>query len=275
MLKLFYFPASPLPVSSKLLHSLLKLTHIQLRLSIPEPCHERWDAMTPTAKGAFCQACSKEVIDFSGYSTTELITYFSNYAGGGMCGRFKNSQLGNYTIEVNPRLLYWQLPLWKKLLAVILICFGNVLFNEGNAQGQNVSTVQVVTAAKPGTKKSSQPKQKRKKKRHITKKLCMDDITSGLYTVTLGYIYPEKEIPDVPSMNIPKWAETRNVLAGNGDSIQLAAADGPGTPVPPQEAPPPEKQAALVAGAGWMRLWRNTGLKKAKNKAQISNDNNS
>ncbi|MCG8577504.1 MAG: hypothetical protein MI810_21670 [Flavobacteriales bacterium] len=30
---------------------------------IPEPCHEKWTDMTPTEKGAFCQKCSKEVLD--------------------------------------------------------------------------------------------------------------------------------------------------------------------------------------------------------------------
>lgn len=39
-----------------------------LKLSIPTPCGERWENMTPTKKGAFYANCNKEVIDFSSLS---------------------------------------------------------------------------------------------------------------------------------------------------------------------------------------------------------------
>lgn len=35
---------------------------------IPEPCSEDWNEMTPTEKGAFCNKCSKEVLDLRGCS---------------------------------------------------------------------------------------------------------------------------------------------------------------------------------------------------------------
>jgi hypothetical protein len=34
-------------------------------ISIKEPCHEDWSKMTATEKGAFCQKCALEVIDFT------------------------------------------------------------------------------------------------------------------------------------------------------------------------------------------------------------------
>jgi hypothetical protein len=37
----------------------------KLQISIPEPCHENWHTMTPTQQGRFCNACAKEVVDFS------------------------------------------------------------------------------------------------------------------------------------------------------------------------------------------------------------------
>ena len=34
-------------------------------LTLPEPCHEDWNAMTPTARGRHCAACNITVIDIS------------------------------------------------------------------------------------------------------------------------------------------------------------------------------------------------------------------
>lgn len=44
-----------------------------MKLSIPKPCHENWDGMTPNEKGRFCQACSKTVRDFTSSSDQEII----------------------------------------------------------------------------------------------------------------------------------------------------------------------------------------------------------
>jgi hypothetical protein len=42
------------------------------KLNIPTPCHEKWGEMTPTERGAFCQSCKIEVLDFSNKSQTEI-----------------------------------------------------------------------------------------------------------------------------------------------------------------------------------------------------------
>lgn len=62
------------------------------QLQIPEPCHEGWENMTPTEKGAFCSSCQKEVIDFSQKTPTEIANYFANTKGKS-CGRFYSKQL--------------------------------------------------------------------------------------------------------------------------------------------------------------------------------------
>lgn len=95
-----------------------------LNISIPKPCHEDWNAMTPTEKGAFCAACAKEVMDFSNMNDDEVKHYFLLNAGKKTCGRFHKEQLKGLNIVVDEQLIYTNIALWKKFLAVVVICFG-------------------------------------------------------------------------------------------------------------------------------------------------------
>jgi CarboxypepD_reg-like domain/Secretion system C-terminal sorting domain len=70
----------------------------KLYISVPEPCHEDWNKMTPVEQGRYCGSCKKNVVDFSGSSDEEVIDFFKNY-NGSTCGRFSNDQL-NRPIEV-------------------------------------------------------------------------------------------------------------------------------------------------------------------------------
>jgi TonB-dependent SusC/RagA subfamily outer membrane receptor len=65
----------------------------KLQLAIPEPCHENWQQMTPTGQGRFCNACAKEVIDFSMMTDTEVLNYFTSRTHDKVCGRALPSQL--------------------------------------------------------------------------------------------------------------------------------------------------------------------------------------
>ncbi len=64
---------------------------MSLKITIPKPCSENWHQMTPIQKGAFCQSCSKEVLDFTNTSKTELARKLD--ANQNICGRFKPEQL--------------------------------------------------------------------------------------------------------------------------------------------------------------------------------------
>jgi len=65
----------------------------KLQLSIPEPCHENWQQMTPTEQGRFCNACAKEVIDFSTMTDTQVLNYFTSLTHEKVCGRALPEQL--------------------------------------------------------------------------------------------------------------------------------------------------------------------------------------
>ncbi len=67
-----------------------KPKHIQL--SIPHPCTQNWDEMTPDAKGRHCAHCQKTVIDFTAWSDAALYNYFTKNTGA-VCGRFTAMQL--------------------------------------------------------------------------------------------------------------------------------------------------------------------------------------
>lgn len=51
----------------------------QLTLSIPTPCTEDWNAMTPDKNGKFCASCQKTVVDFSRMTDAEIFNYFDTF----------------------------------------------------------------------------------------------------------------------------------------------------------------------------------------------------
>ncbi|TXH28373.1 MAG: T9SS type A sorting domain-containing protein [Cyclobacteriaceae bacterium] len=113
----------------------------KLQLSIPEPCHENWQEMTPTQQGRFCKACAKEVIDFSMMTDTEVLNYFINLREEKVCGRALPSQLNRaitYPKEPKKRLFWY----WNYLL----MCF---LFFSKNSSVKAQGGVKPVVACTP------------------------------------------------------------------------------------------------------------------------------
>lgn len=63
-----------------------------MKLTIPTPCHENWDQMSPAEQGRFCSVCSKTVQDFTAVPDEGIVDAFSQNSED-TCGRFKTSQL--------------------------------------------------------------------------------------------------------------------------------------------------------------------------------------
>jgi hypothetical protein len=76
-----------------------------VKLSIPEPCHENWDAMTPADKGRFCASCQKNVVDFTKSSDREVLAYLKQNHN--VCGQFDNSQLDRELIIAAEKKRLW------------------------------------------------------------------------------------------------------------------------------------------------------------------------
>ncbi|MBE5320404.1 hypothetical protein IM793_14660 [Pedobacter sp. MR2016-19] len=87
-------------------------------VTIAEPCLQNWDEMDKGEGFNFCKACSKNVIDFSGYTNAEIINVLAN-AGSSVCGRMSQSQLNqlNYHLAIVPT----NNRNWMKYLGVLAI----------------------------------------------------------------------------------------------------------------------------------------------------------
>ena len=64
-------------------------------VSIPNPCHEKWEQMSPTQNGKHCQSCAKNVIDFTSFTQEEIEQFLKNNPHA--CGRFYKHQISRDT----------------------------------------------------------------------------------------------------------------------------------------------------------------------------------
>ncbi len=98
------------------------------KISVPEPCHEDWNKMTPDEKGAFCGSCQKSVVDFSNKSPEEIGSILKASAGQKVCGRFKPSQLSRPNAEKAVNTLAGKRAMVAFAYALFLV-FGSTLFS--------------------------------------------------------------------------------------------------------------------------------------------------
>lgn len=95
-------------------------------ISIPTPCHEDWNAMTPDDKGRHCALCSKTVVDFTQWHLQEILFYLQQNSANRVCGRFAADQLDE-PIPTPEDFVYqlsrFTLPFLKKAAAIFLFAF--------------------------------------------------------------------------------------------------------------------------------------------------------
>jgi hypothetical protein len=116
------------------------------KLTIPEPCTENWDKMTPNESGRFCLSCSKTVVDFTSMLPNEVQHFFIQNQNQNICGRFKKSQLDTITIQIPSHILYTQTHHHKMFLLALFIAMGTTLFScqDKNGNKHKIDNVEVV-----------------------------------------------------------------------------------------------------------------------------------
>ena len=96
---------------------------------IDQPCSENWNQMLPTEKGAFCQQCAAEVIDFTSKSNAEIKEILSGLIGKPVCSRMKVSQIETLHAEVETWHRSSSHQFQSTLLLSLVLVFGLSLFS--------------------------------------------------------------------------------------------------------------------------------------------------
>ncbi|HEY4800529.1 MAG TPA: T9SS type A sorting domain-containing protein [Bacteroidia bacterium] len=108
-------------------------------ISIPEPCHEDWNKMTPDEKGAFCKVCCKSVYDFTKKTAEEIGNIISEQISKGkkVCGRFERNQLSPAPVEIpDLNIKKFGLSRLTRFALAIALVFGGWLLNTTQASAQ-------------------------------------------------------------------------------------------------------------------------------------------
>jgi len=101
-----------------------------LTLTVPEPCGENFNTMTPVKGGKFCGSCEKTIVDFRTMSDGQILNFYK-HSNGKICGVFDEVQLNRampFPMAIKPN------RNWKAVAALA----AGLMFS-GGISGQNTS----------------------------------------------------------------------------------------------------------------------------------------
>jgi len=116
------------------------------KITIPKPCHEDWNKMTPKDKGRFCSSCAKTVVDFTQKSNEEIQEFFQKNKNEKVCGHFYRKQLDSVVIQIPEAVFSQKLSYQKMFLLLLLIVMGTTLFSckTDTNTNQKIDKVEVI-----------------------------------------------------------------------------------------------------------------------------------
>jgi hypothetical protein len=180
------------------------------QISIPQPCHENWEAMTKHEHGRHCNSCDKIVVDFASMSDEQVLNYL-NQAKGRICGRVHDKQLTqSYQFKIPKKLKVFLYSIAVAfLLNVPMDSFGqhvnDTTHSQQNLYGEITGKVTDskgepldfanVTAFNGGIAKGGS-------KTDFNGNYKINNLVDGIYTIRVSYAgYQTQEIMGVPITN--------------------------------------------------------------------------
>jgi hypothetical protein len=148
-------------------------------ITIPTPCHEDWNNMSPKGQGRHCSSCCKTVVDFTSWQPLEILMHFRSNKN--VCGRFTADQL-NEPIPTQEdfvkQISYFNISTVKKMAAIFLFAFmiGASSCNDTHTTGEMEETIGLVATVIDSTK----------------------NIPTTNTTEIIDVVVPEKRIIDTP-----------------------------------------------------------------------------
>jgi hypothetical protein len=108
-------------------------------ITIPKPCHENWDTMTPNEQGKHCCVCVKTVVDFTEMEPPEIKSFFEKEKGKNICGHFNSTQVNKKIPRLHRYLIKLQNRLennfsFHPMRKIALTALGLAMFMSGCAQ---------------------------------------------------------------------------------------------------------------------------------------------
>jgi Na+-translocating ferredoxin:NAD+ oxidoreductase RnfG subunit len=160
------------------------------KITIPKPCHENWDAMTPKDNGRFCMSCSKTVVDFTTMLPDEVQHFFIQNQDKRICGRFKNEQLESLIIQIPSQVLQTQTNYHKMFLLALFIAMGTTLFSCQDKNG-NKNRIDKIEIVDNSAQNESEVHSSCYGHKIESKKVKTKEISSG---ITVGMVLPPNSI---------------------------------------------------------------------------------
>lgn len=98
-------------------------------VTIENACSEKWNEMAPTDKGAYCQVCATNVVDFTNKSSLEIKQLLLANSGNSVCGRIKTQQLEQLNTEFELWNASSKQTIQRAMFFSLLVVFGLTLFS--------------------------------------------------------------------------------------------------------------------------------------------------
>ena len=186
-----------------------------IKISIPQPCNEKWSMMSPNKEGRFCSVCKKNVYDFTKKSDKQIADTFNENKN--LCGRFNNSQL-NRKLVLSPE----QKSFWKIGIASIITFLG---IGNHSAKAQVGRSIRVPSQYLEISNREYYSLENKTIRNEFPQgisvlKIPIDSDILLLYNIKSGIVYDKNDLP-IPDIYIVNKKTATAVKTDNNGSFSI------------------------------------------------------